>query len=715
MKVTAHVRWIAAVLAVIMLVFTACTGDPQDGETTTTTSGDTSASQDGEGSTDGSGDSSTDGSGDSITDGSGNGITTTVRGDDKTTNPKDNKTTTSPQNTTTTTSTNGGSTQEVVTVDISQYESAGDDAEVLNTAFSKVANLSLAADLQGKNTKYVLKLKNKTYKIDATLYLKNANNMEIDGNGAKLVWTRIVPGVEITGGKNVLFKNLSVDYDPLPFTQGVVASINGSTVVVTIDKGYSMDVDQLNSTQYKDGTIYLNIHDRETGGVAVDTCHTYSFKNAKKVSSNQISLTKNWGGVGGGRALAVGDVVSVFPFGCNVFSIKTGNTIDFTNVNVYGGNHSAFRIEGGVGNNHFTNVKVVPGDKPKGATQERLKSVGGDAIHIANVAVGPTLNGCTITHCGDDNMNVHGYFYHVLKVEGKTITVTPKWNNEYEEGETIAVYDADSYVSKGTAKITKFTSAKDPSLKNAILAAYANCYSGLSSDTLVYIIELDKQLNIKVGDHINSLDSIGSGMTVRNCTMGYTRARGILVRGSNVLIENNTFIRTSGPGVMIKPELSWCEGGFSTNVTIRNNKFKDTSTASNEIYNRSSQIGAVTIGIGPELNGPGGFFQSYELKDITVEGNTFENSRVYAVSALNCNGITIKNNTIINPFSNGLGVVGSEYSVKPNSAILVAMSKDITVTGNKVTGARREITQAVEIHSNCTGRKVNSGNTLSNK
>jgi hypothetical protein len=602
-----------------------------------------------------------------------------------------------------------------VTIDICEFENTGNDADVLNAAFNNVALRSVATNLQGKNIKYVLKLKNKTYKLDSTVVLEGASNMEIDGNGAKLIWTELVVAVQITNCKNTLFKNLSVDYDPLPFTQGVVYSINGSEVVVTIDKGYSMDVDRLNSKKYKNGTIYLNIHDRETGGVAVNTCHTYSFKDAKKVDTDKISITKNWGGVGGGRALAAGDVVSLFPFGCNVFAIKTSDTVDFTNVNVYGGNHSAFRIEGGVGNNHFTNVKVVPGEKPAGATEERLKSVDGDALHIANIGVGPTLDGCTITHCGDDNMNVHSYFLHVLKVEGKTITVTPKWDCIMDIGETIAVYDADSYCSKGTAEVVKFTRENRSEFKDAIVEAYKDCYSGLASDTLVYIIELDEELDIQVGDHINSIDSIGSGMTVRNCTMGYTRARGILVRGSNVLIENNTFIRTSGPGVMIKPELSWCEGGFSTNVTIRNNKFKDTSTASNEIYNRSSQIAAVTIGIGPELHGSGGFFESHELKDITIEGNTFENSRVYAVSALNCNGITVKNNTIINPFANGLGVVGSEYGVTPKSAIFVAMSMDITVTGNNVTDAASEITQAAEIHSNCSGDKVNSDNTISHK
>ena len=64
--------------------------------------------------------------------------------------------------------------------------------------------------------------------------------MTIDGNGARLVMTDLKHAVRLSDCRNVTVKNLTVDYDPLPFTQGVITSVSPDSRVVefTIDKGY---------------------------------------------------------------------------------------------------------------------------------------------------------------------------------------------------------------------------------------------------------------------------------------------------------------------------------------------------------------------------------------------------------------------------------------------------------------------------------------------
>ncbi len=588
------------------------------------------------------------------------------------------------------------------------------DTTALAAAFAAIETRA-AAD--HADTRYVIEMSDTTYEFAQTITLTGVSDVIINGNGAAIIVTDLIPAITLTECANVVFRDLSADYDPLPYTQGVVTAINSdNSIVVDVDDGYTINTEYLNDSKYnyRDGSIYLAIHDRTTGAPAVNTMSYYSYRNAVDNGDGTISLTSNgWGTVSGGTALKVGDVVTAFPYTCSVFNMNECDTVNFTDVNVYSSGLSAFRITGGKGDNHLTNVRVVPGEKPSGATQERLKSINGDIVHAIDVEKGPTIENCTLTHSSDDIMNVHGYFLHVLAVNGNTVTVTPKWESIQDIGDTVEIYEATSYASKGTATIVDFKRYDTAAYKQAIADIYENCYHGYASDTLVYDITLDSAPNVAVGDHLVSLNAIGSGATVRNSHFGYNSARGLLIRGHNILIENCTFTNISGSAIKVQPELAWCEAGFGKNVVIRNNTFTNIGTGANDVHSTtSSQMGAITLSIEPMLNSGGGFFNCYELQNITIEGNTFTDIRTHAVSAINCNGITIKDNIINNPFCDGTGKVGALYGVTATSAIFVGMSKNITVTGNTVTAAQAGIINAVAIHNNCSGFITNSANTL---
>ena len=78
------------------------------------------------------------------------------------------------------------------------------------------------------------------YRSGRTVELKKLDGVTIDGNGARLVMTDLKHAVRLSNCRNVTVKNLTVDYDPLPFTQGVITSVSPDSRVVefTIDKGY---------------------------------------------------------------------------------------------------------------------------------------------------------------------------------------------------------------------------------------------------------------------------------------------------------------------------------------------------------------------------------------------------------------------------------------------------------------------------------------------
>ena len=599
---------------------------------------------------------------------------------------------------------------QVLTYNVSDFAGSS-DWDKLNNALNALASCSRTAKAASQRIEFQLNLENRQYRMDQTLTIIDANHITIKGNGASLIFTKTVSAFYMNNSSEIAIANLSIDYDPLVFTQGVVQSVSGNQVTVKIDVGYRSDLAFLNNTSGNDGLIWSNIHDRATGGALAGSQHSYAYStNAVNVGSGQIRLTKVFSPDSGARQPMVGDVISLFHRGPGAFIVTNCADMHLSGVNLYGSPGFGFSETGGKGGSVYTNVKVVPGQKPVGAAYARLRSANADGAHFGNVEIGPKLDHCEITHCGDDGVNVQGFFFYVLERNGNQLVVSPKWDTPLQVGETIEGYQGSGYSSAGTAKIIAFSSENNPAYTNAILAAYAHCDPSISSNTLIYRITLDKPLNLSAGDHITSLNRVGSGAVIQNSTFAYNRARGVVVKGHNILIENNTFISNTHPAIVAAADMYWCESGFVQDVVIRHNNISNSAICSNMIRDAEDQIGSILVSIAPTTEVTG-FYNCTNNRNILIEDNTITNSQVYGIFAINCDGIQIRNNSITNAFMNGAGNVGAYYGIAPKSGIFVGKSANVAVTGNTVK-ASSVVTQAVEIHSTCFGSLTNTGNLL---
>lgn len=603
---------------------------------------------------------------------------------------------------------------KTITVNISEFEMYGDDQTVLSQAISTVSGRSTASALKGEAVSYKLQLaKGKRYKLNSTISLDSVNNIEVDGHSSTLVWNGEIPAFYMRNCQNVKLSNFSIDYDPLVYTQGVVEKIEGNSITLKIDAGYPTSTAFLNNKNGNDGLIWSNIHQRSDGGVLSGAPHSYAYAtNAQSLGGNRIKLTKNFVSAPNGRGLVVGDVISLFHRGPSTIITSECAKLSFINVNIYGAPGFGVSESGGEGGSVYKNVKIVPGPKPSGATANRVRSVNADGMHWGNTKIGPVLDSCTITHGGDDGINIQGFFFHVLAANGNRLTVSPKWDTPLQVGETIEGYKEDGYVAIGTAKVKAFSKRNDPSKESEIRKLYQYYDHTLGDPTLLYDITLDKSLNVVKGDHITSLDRIGSGAVIKNCKFGYNRARGIVVKGRDIVIENNTIIGNNLPAIVAHADILWCESGFPVNVKIRNNNIVNSTVCSDVITNDGQdQIGSILVNVSPPTNVTG-FYNCYQNKNILIERNKINSTQVYGIFAINCDGINIKNNIITNPFKNGAGKVGSLYGIVPKSGIFVGKSKNVTATGNTVSGAPAFVTKAVEIHSTCSGKISETGNSL---
>ena len=577
-----------------------------------------------------------------------------------------------------------------VTVDISDYNYAGNDADILNAAFADVAGMSRG----NSDRQYVLKLENRTYNLGKTLMIYGGNNITVEGNGASLIWGDLILALQIHNCTNVTLQNLSLDYDPLPFTQGVITEVNGTSVKLRIDEGYRTDIRNV----LPQGNGYMTLHDRSDGAPLEGAANFYYPKNAEYLGGRDISFTIDWQDENA-KKVAVGDVAALFNRGEKTVEIVNCSGTKFTSVNMYSSPGFLFNENDSDVCTVLTDCKIVPGPKPAGAAEERLRSANADAAHFGSVKTGPTFDNCTITHSGDDGLNIQGFFFHVVKVQGNNIWVTPKWDVGAYVGDTIEGYEKDSYDVLGTARITAYEKQYDPSLKEVIAAAYEGVAEGYQSEDLVYKLTLSRTLDFKVGDHITSLDRVSSGTVIKNCTFGYNTGRGVIIKGRNTVIRNNKFIRCCHSGIFVLADLNWCESGFPENVRISGNEIVNCGTCGVNLNSPSGTPGSIWVGVLPTSNVTG-FMRNFNCKNIEIENNTVTDSQGYGIFATNCNGIKILNNTVNRPFINGLGNVGKSYGLSPVSGIFVGMSKNIEVSDNKVYG-NGNISHAVQIYDNC--------------
>lgn len=77
--------------------------------------------------------------------------------------------------------------------------------------------------------------------------------------------------------------------------------------------------------------------------------------------------------------------------------------------------------------------------------------------------------------------------------------------------------------------------------------------------------------NVKLGDVVSCPSSDGSGFAIVNNTIGNLRGRGILCKGSDGVIADNTLFNLPGMALQLTSEQEWGEADFVHNVLVSNN------------------------------------------------------------------------------------------------------------------------------------------------
>jgi parallel beta-helix repeat protein len=598
----------------------------------------------------------------------------------------------------------------LVTLEMASFQGTGvDDDAAFAKALAAIEKAAAAAKKDGSPVHIVFNLgKNATYRIKRPLAFKDLNGFELNGNGAQLINTTRSQTLAISASSHATIRDLTIDYDPLPFTQGTIAGFDKKAlqIDVKVDAGYPDDPPFL--ATITDG--FFKVMDRHTKALKVGARDFLTPSKVERVSEGLIRVHLSWSAndcFPSQLPVVIGDVVTIANGSAHAIVVDGSEATSFIDVKLLASPGMGLLENGGAGSMLLQKVSVVPGPRPKNATADRLVSTNSDGSHFITVERGPTIEDCSFANTSDDAVNVHGFYYYVVqKLAAGRYLLTPKWDIGLAAGDEIETCDHATFGSLGRTKIVQFTKRHAPELKAKIAPLWKNKSPSTVPD-LIYDVVLQQDLPLKVGDAVTSLSHVGAGTTVRRCS--FHACGHVVVKAPNTIVEDCQFAYSSTIALRCGGDIGfWSESGFAENLTFKNNRFSHCITGANALTAGNSELGTIYVGMSAP-DSVKGFPNNFGNRNVTIEGNHIDDSYIYGIFVANSDNVKIINNEIGQTFIRGTAYdAGQLYGIKPSSGIYIGRSRNVTISGNTVAHGRIA-KSAVAVDATCDKGSVHVG------
>jgi parallel beta-helix repeat protein len=483
-----------------------------------------------------------------------------------------------------------------------------------------------------------LKLPAGTHRIDETILIKDAHNLVIDGSETTLVMTNNRRGIlYVSGGDRLAIRGLTLDYDPLPYTQGTITKADANAFEFEIHDGYPDIVSGPTHLFTAEGNRQPDARDFNQPRFELITPRKAIAHAAGKWPSS----------------LAPGDQVVIDRRGGNNAVEIRNNTGPVLVENVSILSSPSLGVAGRYCEDTviFRNFTLRPGPVPAGATKPRLFSTNADAINFVQCRRGPILEKCDISRQGDDALNVHGVFLPVLRVLSPTrfLTAFPYgpagFVKPLRNGDPLRIYTAPSFGITGTATFASITTlAGTADITSPEIKACFPTYG--SSKFTVYQVDLASPAKLTPGEWFDCPAVNGDGFIVRDSYFHDNRGRGLRVMASDGLIENNRFERITKCAISVGPELGyWREAGWVNNLRISGNTIRDIGVDASLAAVGSYVPAAIGIFVRTDNDKPPYLPGN---RNIVIENNTITGCSVAGIHAYAAGDLIIRGNTLKN-------------------------------------------------------------------
>ncbi|HCD33458.1 MAG TPA: hypothetical protein DER01_13695 [Phycisphaerales bacterium] len=509
-------------------------------------------------------------------------------------------------------------------------DGVNDDLPAFNKALEAVRTVtSRPVTLRIPDGTYRLAL-DESAKIKSHLHIESQSDLTVTGDkqALLLVGSPYHMGVGIFKSKNVTVKNLAVDYELLPYTQGIITTVDPEAQLITIrvDPGYPLPTDKhIDAFASKKGHNVGSLYDPDTNLRCNEYFSQYLRKQVEDLgdglyrykSSNvvkQSMVGKRFAVVGRRKASA--------------FQVDASRDCLLENVTAYSAPSCGYNVSSSSG---ITIDKSKIMHRPDVSGAPRAMSTNADGLHSKWCPVGHTLSNSSFTGMGDDSVNIGGSYTPVLqKLDDRTIVVQAHGSiTNYPTDLIMATPGHDQHLKM--PKLLKWNGIK--------VEGYNKHCLMLTFDAPLPELVTWKQTNHpRKCSQVLNLNACGRYAKVINNHFFNHRVRGILMRGPDSLIKGNRIENMSGPAIVVSND-----GGFLTEGPCGDNTIIEDNVMSNiersDIYIASS--------LAPKVRG------------LIIRNNKIENYGGDDPYGRGINGnpfyiskgadIVIENNTITNP------------------------------------------------------------------
>jgi hypothetical protein len=461
------------------------------------------------------------------------------------------------------------------------------------------------------------------------LVLKGLEDVVIDCTGVEMICTETTRALTIAGCTGLTLRGLTIDYDPLPFTQGRITALSPDKRVHEIELFAGYPPSQAARTNkyevFRPDTRLLRRDSPELTAVEVtDAAH--------------LRLTKAGGGPSDPEE--VGDLVvmaaDLAPGGSAAHAVECHGckNVVLEDVTLYASNCFGF-LEHGCEATTYRRCRYDrrPPETDLAAREPRLRSGNADAFHSKHARVGPRYLECVARFMGDDAVNICGDYHLVMAVAGASLRVLAKHGMDLEAGDDVELVAYDGRRLPDARVVSIRAAARIGPDEVAWLRAQrmnenlrTNAGGALSQG---YDVELDHAIDLPRGSVIASTRRLGNGFVIDRCTFGFNRSRGILIKASQGTISGCMLEGSQEVGILVAPEWWWLESGSASDLVITGNTIVNCPTP-----------GIVVKAIGGNGRvGPAGGH-----RNIRIAGNRFENVAFPCILCTSTEGLEIADN-----------------------------------------------------------------------